>query len=97
MKGLILVILLFPLSGCVTRRQVQAAIWLNNAPLPADLCRDVPELSRYGFYRRLNDGRLEFVSWCKEEAGQWFAIHKDDLERLLNQGIPEKRVPELAR
>ena len=69
----------------ITRSEIEATVWLNNSPLPNEICRANPELTRYGFYRRLNDGRFEFVSFCRPNAKEWIAIHKDDLERLLNK------------
>lgn len=77
------------LAGCVTRSEIKAALWLNNG-MDAGLCAREPALRNYGFYRRLNDGKLEFISYCNPVAREFFAIHKKDLEELLNATLPEQ-------
>lgn len=80
----LLLLTVFLVSGCrISRSEIEAAVWLNNAPLPQDVCRGPAK--DYGFYRRLNDGRLEFVSFCRPEAKNWIAIHKDDLQKILDR------------
>lgn len=70
----------------MSRKQIRAAIWLNNAPIPQELCEREPEIAFYGFYRRINTGEIEFVSFCNPEAADWLAMHKDDFADLLNAG-----------
>lgn len=82
-------------SSCPTKPEVDAAMWLNNG-LPADLCFPGPEASaelqavaqrlrEHGFYRRLNAGGFELVSFCKPEAREFSGMHKRDLEELLSK------------
>jgi hypothetical protein len=71
------------LTSCLTRKEIEATIWLNNAPIPASLCKEGVE--KRGFYRRLDSGKIEFVSFCSPEAKQWLSIHKDDLQKILDQ------------
>lgn len=84
-------------QGCLTRQQVRAYTWLNNSPLPADLCEKNPELQNYGFYRRLKDGKLEFVSFCqpceppKACAADFISIYKVDFENVLDKLLPRKK------
>lgn len=66
---------------------------MTNAPFPAELCQKEPDIARYGFYRRLDSGQLEFVSFCNPEARRWLSIHERDLEEILNETLPK----ELAR
>lgn len=75
-------------SGCVTRGELKASLWLNNGMDP-ELCRTVPALSDYGFYRRLNDGRLEFISYCKPEAMKMSAVTDEDLNKILDSLLPK--------
>lgn len=76
-------------SGCkVTRPEVEAYIYLNNG-VPADVCEREPALKDHGFYRRLNDGRLEFISFCDPEAQNWVSMFKLDYERLLDKAFPK--------
>jgi len=82
-KFLALVILLTAFPGCVTRSRLNAYLWFGIA-IPEDICEKTPEIKEYGVYRRLNDGRFEFVSICSDEYEQFFSMRKTDLERLLN-------------
>ena len=81
----------FLLTSCLgpKRKEIEATLWLNNAPLPAYLCILHSELRDYGFYRKLEDGRIEFVSFCQAEAQRWIAIHESDLKRLLDKYVPK--------
>lgn len=56
-----------------------------------ELCAQLPELNRYGFYRRLNDGKLEFISFCKPEAKKYVSMHADKFNKLLDELLPEKK------
>jgi hypothetical protein len=68
-----------------------AYTWLNNSDALADLCHRVPELNDYGFYRRLNDGRFEFVSFCNPLAAHFIGIRDEDLKKILDALLPKKR------
>jgi acid phosphatase class B len=70
----------------VSRKKIEAAIWLNNFP-PKELCERNPELHQYGFYRKLNNGKLEFVSICKEEAKKYLTMYKDDLDEIMQEAF----------
>ena len=77
--------LLFLLSqGCVTRARINSNLWFGIA-IPENICEREPEVKSYGIYRKLNDGSFEFVSICSDEYQNFFSIHKDDFERLLNE------------
>jgi hypothetical protein len=78
------------LSGCITRGQVKASTWLNNG-LPEDLCVSEPRLRDYGFYRRLNDGRLEFMAFCNPQSVHWLSFFDQDLNTLVDKLLPERR------
>lgn len=75
------------MSGCVTKRRVNKYLWLNNFPLPPEACSVTME---YGFYRKLNNGKFEFVSACSEESQDWVSMHKDDLAKLLSR-LPDEK------
>ena len=80
-------------QGCVTRSRVNANLWFGIA-IPEDICNKHAEIKDYGIYRKLNTGKFEFVSICSDEYQDYFSIHKDDLERLLNEaGIKRYKVP----
>lgn len=69
-------------------------MWENNAPLPPELCgpKDAtPQnpLWQYGFYRILNDGKIEFISFCDAKSREWLAIYYQDLENLLDAYVPK--------
>jgi hypothetical protein len=49
----------------------------------AQKCKADPELIMYGFYRRLNGGKFEFISFCQPEAAQMISVTKDDYEKIM--------------
>lgn len=75
--------------GCVSKKEIKASIWLNNSPIPEEICLREPDLRNYGFYRRLDNGKIEFISWCNKEASHWLSIFDKDLERILKATLPE--------
>jgi hypothetical protein len=86
-----IILLLALVSSCVSRKKINAAIWLNNFPLPEDICEANPDLKQYGFYRKLNTGNFEFMSACKPAAKDWLSMHKDDFKKLMNRAtLPDE-------
>lgn len=90
-------------QGCrsyPTRKEVEAAIWNVNFPLPAEVCGpklDPKECTTdskspwcYGFYRVLNAGGFEFISLCQPEATQMNGIWGPQLKNILDKYLPEK-------
>jgi hypothetical protein len=73
-----------------TRKQVLAEIWLNNG-MSEELCQEMPQLRQYGFYRRLNSGRLEFLSFCNPEARKYVAMYGPKFNEVLDKLLPEKK------
>lgn len=95
MRFLLLVCLVLSLPGCVSRGEIKAAIWLNNGSDPAQcgLSRATspnPVLWDHGFYRRLDAGGFEFISFCDPRSSEWFAIYRSDLEEILNETLPRE-------
>lgn len=87
------------LTGCLTpsREEINATIWNNNFPLPADICSREPDLHQRGFFRRLDSGKLEFMSVCKactpeqKDCAQfWKSVHANDLDALMDKYIPKQ-------
>lgn len=76
------------ISSCVTKKQIQAAIWLNNGPLPPQICESNVELKQYGFYRKLDDGRLEFIPYCSEISSRMISMTEEDMNKFLDE-LPE--------
>lgn len=89
-RALLSLTLMICLTSCLTRREIEATVWLNNAPIPSSEC--TAAIAKRGFYRKLDSGKVEFVSFCSPEARQWLAIHKDDLQRILDS-IAEGQKP----
>lgn len=83
------------LSSCVTRKEIEAVIFLNNFNdkdnSMAGVCERNPEIKQYGFYRKLNTGKLEFVSVCNPIARDYIAVNKDDFNRILDANLPESK------
>lgn len=91
MKRALFAALLAPLlAGCITAAQIHSKTWLTNSPLPAALCEREPELKDYGFYRRLDDGKFELISFCNPLAAKMLGMHKDDYKDLLGSAGVEK-------
>lgn len=88
-NGIFLFIASVSLFGCLSKQEIEATIWLNNG-LPVGICEKNPELYDFGFYRKLDDGDLEFISFCDPRSKEWFGIYKDDLNRIL-QTLPDRR------
>lgn len=65
-----------------------AEIWLNSG-LPQDLCTKYPELTNYGFYRALNDGKYELLSYCNGNAEKYISMQKDKFNEILDATLPE--------
>lgn len=94
------IILIVSLSGCITRKEIEANIWLNNG-LDVSLCGQSkatskhPELWDYGVYRKLDSGKFELVPYCaRDEMGKpyitdFVSVHKEDLRRILDATLPE--------
>ncbi len=64
---------------------MNAYLWINNFPLPAEVCEREPLLKDYGFHRRLNTGNFEFLSVCDERTREFYEMHKDDLAKLIGK------------
>lgn len=70
-----------------TRSQVNALVWLDNFPLPPELCARHPDIQAYGFYRRLDDGNLEFFSICNQSVPKMVSMKDAEYQALLDQYI----------
>jgi len=56
-----------------------------NGGIPEETCEKYPELKDSGLYRKLNNGQVEFISYCDDKILDFFSMHKDDLARILNE------------
>lgn len=65
-------------------------MWLNNLPVPKEICDANPVLRDYGIYRELNNGKKEFVSVCTKEITLYLSIYGDDFNNLLDKYVPKK-------
>jgi hypothetical protein len=61
-----------------------------NLPIPAEICEREPQLKLYGFYRRLNSGKLEFFSICQPEIAQFNGVWGPQLKDMLDKYLPEE-------
>lgn len=78
------------LNGCISRQEIRANLWLNSG-LPADLCMRVPELQKYGMYRKLNTGKYELQKYCNPQAQHYFAVLDTDLNAILDALLPKEK------
>lgn len=81
---------LLVLTSCLTREEIDAALW-NSDRIPVEYCEKYPEIKEYGFYRKLNDGNEEFVSFCSDNAKTYFAMYNKDFEKLVTKAQLKKR------
>lgn len=97
MRALLLLTLL-PLTSCLSRKEVQAELW-EQSGIPVELCDKMPELNQYGIYRKLDSGKVEFLSYCKtvqDENGKmipavqnYLSVSTKKFNEFLNQLLPE--------
>lgn len=98
---LALLLLMVAVSGCPSRKEVDAELWLNTGLSP-ELCAKEPELQKYGLYRRLDTGKYEFISYCTQvqdasgkpvNAAQGYtSINTKKLKSLLDDLLPAQQV-----
>ena len=46
---------------------------------------------QYGFYRRLNDGKIEFLSYCTEAGGKMVSMDVEKFNQFLDELLPKKK------
>ena len=92
------------LSGCVTRQQIEASIWIDSG-LPASACAGASDECkkdpvkcpeelwgwRYGKYRIVENDKLAFVAYCTIENGRWSSIETQKLKEILDKALPKKK------
>jgi hypothetical protein len=71
--------------SCISRPRISSKLWLANVPIPQEICQRESALNDYGYYRKLSDNRIEFVSFCEQKSNQFVSITKADLARLLGE------------
>lgn len=86
------------LTGCITRKEVLAQVWLHGA-IPEELCNKYPELKQYGIFRRLNDDQngkpqWEFLPYCEKDGikyvERYLGFNSEKFYEILNAELPEK-------
>jgi hypothetical protein len=77
------------LEACVTKAQVDAVIYLNNTNAIADLCTKDQDVHNFGFYRKLNSGQFEFISFCDSASNTMLSMTKDDYEKIMQGLVPK--------
>jgi hypothetical protein len=89
MKIIAICLACLALTGCLSRKEVQATAWLQTG-LPPEICASNPDLKDYGIYRKLDSGKFEFVSICDKEITRWISIYDEDFKRILDALVPER-------
>lgn len=85
------------LSGCPSRQEVNAELWLNTG-ISAEECAKNPELQKFGIYRLLDTGKYELISHCAQipdangkpvnATAGYTSINTEKLTNLLNALLP---------
>jgi hypothetical protein len=89
---LALLLILLASSGCITRKQIEAATWLNNFhSIDPTLCYPNGPLYERGFFRRLDDGRFQFISICTETASKMLSATPEDYKKLIDAALGSKK------
>lgn len=88
----VILVLLFALllPGCLKRQEILAEIWLQSG-LPADICKEHPELWEFGHYRKLNDGKYEVVPYCDPNARKYVGMREEKFNEFLDKHLPEEK------
>lgn len=75
-------------SSCVTRKQIETATWLNNFnAIPDEACYPGKALYRVGFFRRLDDGKFQFVSICSDTGNKMLSATAEDYKKLIDAAL----------
>jgi hypothetical protein len=89
---ILILFMMLALSGCVTRKQIEAATWVNNFnSLSPELCYPAGPLYRVGFFRRLDDGKFQFVSACSPTGAKMLSVTAEDYKKILDAALERKR------
>lgn len=99
---LALLLLMVTLSGCPSRKEVDAELWLNTG-LPPEVCAQHPEiLQHFGIYRVLDSGKKELVSYCAVIQGSdgnpafaiqgYTSVNTKKLKGFLDDLLPAQQV-----
>jgi hypothetical protein len=97
-KLLILSLLVLTLSGCISRKQILAEVWLEGGISP-EVCKLDARIPKFGVYRRLNDevceklGKkvpcYEFLSYCAKEIQNSVRFNSEKFYQILDATLPE--------
>lgn len=55
------------------------------------MCQKNPDLKNYGFYRLLDTGDYEFVSFCDSKSAQFFGFYGPQFNAYLDALLPETK------
>ena len=75
------------LSGCLNRKEVLSEVWLESG-IPAAIC--TPEVAKSGVYRKLNNGKYEFISYCNKAILDSVRFNGTKFQQVLDAELPEK-------
>ena len=78
------------ISGCITRQEIDAHIWLQSG-IPATVCQASPKIAKSGIYRKLNNGKYEFISYCSPLIRHYLSIKDSEYEELLEKLLKKKK------
>jgi len=84
---LVLLLLTSLLLGCINRKEVLAEVWLESG-IPAENC--TPKVAKSGVYRKLNNGKYEFISYCNPAITNSVRFNATKFYEVLNAELPEK-------
>jgi hypothetical protein len=62
----------------------------NFNAVPKQACYPGGDLYRVGFFRRLDDGKYQFVSICSDTANKMLSTTAEDYKKLLDAALKGK-------
>jgi hypothetical protein len=73
------------LNSCVTKKQVEAATWLNNFnTIPKEYCLPGGPMYNLAYYRRLDDGKLQILRLCAGQNHLMFSVWHEDYKKIMD-------------
>jgi hypothetical protein len=65
-------------------------VWLQDG-IPEEICARVPEVTKYGIYRKLNSGKEEYIPYCAPEIKSYINFNDKKFNEILDELLPENK------
>lgn len=75
------------LSSCATRKKIDGIELYLIDKIDIRVCEREPSLKKLGIFRKVNDDKEIFISFCKPEIENFISVDAKDMEVILNQFV----------